>query len=59
MQLTLTEREAELLQGLLHDTLRSLELETARTERHEMRHLLLERQDLIERLLSQLSAKPA
>ena len=54
MQVTLTERETELLHDFLADSLPTLRWETARTEQHEMRHALLELQDLVERLLSQL-----
>jgi hypothetical protein len=56
MQVTLTERETELLHDFLADTLPTLRWETARTEQHEMRHALLELQDLVERLLNQLAA---
>ena len=54
MHLTLSERDADLLHGLLRDYLPDLRREVARTERHELRHLLVERQELAERLLEQL-----
>jgi hypothetical protein len=54
MQLTLTEHERDLLHGLLEDHLPALQREVARTERHELRHMLVERQDLVERLLQEL-----
>lgn len=55
MQLTLTEQETELLRALLEDYLPALEREVARTERRDLRHVLVERQDLVERLLKQLA----
>jgi hypothetical protein len=54
MHLTLTDHETDLLRGLLEDYLPALQREAARTEQHEVRHLLIERQDLVERLLGQL-----
>lgn len=56
MQLTLTEREAELLRELLRDYLPSLQREVARTEQHDLRHGLVERQDLVEQLLERIAA---
>jgi hypothetical protein len=56
MQFTLTEHESDLLRGLFEDYLPALQREVARTERHELRHLLVQRQELIERLLRQLGA---
>lgn len=57
MQLTLSDHDAELLHGLLRDHLPELQREAARTDRHELRHLLFERQELAERLLEQLPAR--
>ena len=54
MQLTLTDHERELLRGLLEDYLPDLRREVARTEQHDFRHMLVERQDLVERLLGEL-----
>jgi hypothetical protein len=54
MHLTLSEHEADLLRGLLEDHLPDLQREAARTEQHDMRHLLIERQDLVQRLLKLL-----
>jgi hypothetical protein len=54
MEMTLTEHENELLRGFLCDSLPALQREIARTEQHELRHTLVERQDLIERLLEAL-----
>jgi hypothetical protein len=54
MQLTLTEHDAEILRGLLHDHLPDLKREVARTDKHELRHLFVQRQELAERLLREL-----
>jgi hypothetical protein len=54
MQLVLTEDETVLLRDLLADYLPALRREVARTERHELRHVLVQRQDLVERVLEQL-----
>ena len=54
MQLLLSDDETVLLHDLLADYLPALERETARTEQHELRHLMVQRQDLVERLLEQL-----
>ena len=55
MQLLLSDDETVLLRDLLADYLPALERETARTEKHTLRHLMVQRQDLVERLLEQLS----
>ena len=55
MDFTLTNREVEILRGLLHDYLPEFKREVARTDQHELRHLFVERQELVERLLAQLS----
>ena len=57
MQLLLSDDETVLRRDLLADDLPALERETARTEQHELRHLMVQRQDLVERLLEQLSAQ--
>jgi hypothetical protein len=54
MQLSLTEKEAEILRDLLLAYLPELEREVARTERHTLRHALVQRLELAERLLEQL-----
>ena len=54
MQIALTDREVEILHGLLSDYLPYLKREVARTEQHELRHLLVERQELVERMLAQV-----
>ena len=59
MQLTLSDHEAGLLHGLLHDHLPALQREVARTEQRELRHLLVERLDLVERLVDVLAAPAA
>jgi hypothetical protein len=54
MPLTLTDRDSDVLRDLLQDYLPDLKREVARTEQHELRHLYVERQELVERLLEQL-----
>lgn len=58
MELVLSEAESVLLRDLLADYLPALEREVARTERHELRHNLVQRQDLVESLLEQLRSLP-
>ncbi len=53
MTITLTEHDATILRGYLRDQLPDLRREVARTEQHELRHMLVERLDLIERLLEE------
>jgi hypothetical protein len=57
MQLTLTDYETQILRGLLHDYLPTLQREAARTEQRDFRHMVIERQELVERLLEQLTPK--
>lgn len=61
MQLDLTPEDAGLLHGLLQDYLPALRLEVARTEAKALRHLLVRRLELVERLLAELApaAQPA
>jgi len=54
MQIHLSDDETVLLRGLLADYLPTLRREVARTEQHELRHLMVQRQDLVEQLLEQL-----
>jgi chemotaxis protein CheY-P-specific phosphatase CheC len=54
MQLVLTDQEAETLRDLLEAYLPELRREIARTEHHEMRHALVLRQELAERLAEDL-----
>lgn len=56
MQLNLTDRDTELLRGLLRDYLPDLRREVARTEERALRHEMVERQSLVERLLEDLAA---
>ncbi len=55
MQLILSDDDTILLHDLLADYLPSLRREVARTEQHELRHLMVQRQELVERVLAQLS----
>jgi hypothetical protein len=57
MQLVLSDAETVLLRDLLADYLPALRREVARTEQHDLRHLLVQRQDLVERVLEQLSER--
>ena len=54
MQLILSDDDTALLRDLLADYLPALKREVARTERHELRHLMVRRQELVERVLAQL-----
>jgi hypothetical protein len=56
MQLALTDSEAEILRDLLLAYLPELEREVARTDRHSLRHALVQRQELVERLLEHLGS---
>jgi hypothetical protein len=54
MLLKLNQHDAHLLRELLADYLPELRMEVARTERREYRHRLVDRLDLVERLLEEL-----
>ena len=54
MQLNLTDDEAHVLRALLQDYLPSLRLEVARTDAREIRHEMVRRQDVVERVLELL-----
>jgi hypothetical protein len=54
MQLVLSDAETVLLREVLADYLPSLRREVARTEQHDLRHLMVQRQDLVERIVEQL-----
>jgi hypothetical protein len=56
MKLDLTESEAEILRDLLLAYLPELEREVARTDSHTLRHALVQRLELAERLLEQLGS---
>jgi hypothetical protein len=59
MQLTLSNGEAILLRDTLADYLPSLRREVARTEQHDLRHLMVQRQELLERLIDELERQSA
>ena len=59
MQLELTTTEAETLRGMLDAYLPAIRREVARTEERTLRHELVERQELCERLLARLGATVA
>jgi len=57
MQLVLSDEETAILRDLLAAYLPQLKREVARTEQHDLRHVLVQRQDLAERLLEQLDTR--
>jgi hypothetical protein len=59
MQLILSDDDTALLRDLLADYLPALRREVARTEQHELRHLMVQRQELLERVLAQLGERVA
>lgn len=59
MQLVLSDTESDLLRDMLADYLPALKREVARTEKHDLRHQLVQRQDLVEWLLEQLGEPTA
>ena len=54
LDLTLNDDDARTLRDFLRDHFHDLQIEVARTEAKDLRHLLLAQQELIERLLAQL-----
>jgi len=56
MEIVLADEDVLTLRALLRDYLPELEFEVARTDEHELRHVLVKRQELCERLLNQLSS---
>jgi len=54
MDLTLSNDEARILDGLLRDYLPGLKREVAATDSRDFRHLLVQRQELCERIMEQL-----
>lgn len=57
MQIVLSDQETDILGELLAAYLPQLRREVARTDQHELRHVLVQRQDLAERLLEQISTR--
>ena len=57
MQLILSDDDAGVLRDLLADYLPALKREVARTEQHELRHLMVRRQELVERVLEQIGER--
>ena len=55
MRLELSDEEARILYDLLHAHLPALRREVAGTDAHDLRHVLVQRQELCERLLPQLA----
>ncbi len=59
MQLNLSPDDAVVLRDLLADYLPALRREVARTEQHDLRHLMVQREDLVERLVEELERQTA
>jgi hypothetical protein len=59
MPILVSDEDATMLRDLLADYLPSLRREAARTEQHDLRHLMFQRQDLVERLIEQLGQRSA
>jgi hypothetical protein len=58
MRLELTEEDTATLRSLLHNYLPDLRREVAGTDARDLRHELVKRQDLCERLLAHLGERP-
>ena len=56
MNIQLTEDEARTLRDMLEEFLPELKYEAARTEKKQLRHILYQRQALVERLVELLPA---
>ena len=54
MELIFSDDDARTLRDVLSDHLRDLRLEVARTEAKDFRHVMLLRQELVERVLAQI-----
>ncbi len=57
MILDLSDADAKMLQELLQDYMPQLKREVARTDVHSLRHEMVQRQELCERLLTRLSTQ--
>jgi hypothetical protein len=57
MNLQLSDEEGQTLREMLHDYLPVLKFEVARTDRPEIRHELVKRQNLCERLVDVLGVE--
>jgi hypothetical protein len=55
MELNLTDEESRTLHDLLQTYLPDLEMEVARTDDREFRRMLLQRQELVKRLIEELN----
>ncbi len=58
MDIRLNDDDVRTLRGFLHDNLPQLQREAARTDSKEVRHILITRLTLCERLLEQLGGSP-
>jgi hypothetical protein len=58
MDITLNDDDVRTLRGFLRDNLPQLQREAARTDSKEVRHILITRLTLCERLLKQLGGSP-
>lgn len=59
MLLDLTQDDARMLRELLEDYMPQLKREVARTDVHSLRHEMVQRQELCERILARLAATDA
>lgn len=55
MRLELTNADARTLRALLHDYLPTLRNEVARTDARDFRHEMIRRQEVVERVLAELT----
>jgi hypothetical protein len=59
MNLQLSDDDVRTLRAMLHDYLPGLKFEVARTDAPEIRHALVKRQVLCERLVDELAERPS